>query len=732
MTALDLFEQGRIDEASAAAERGVADRPDDAEAHGVLGRILARQGALIRAAGVFARATALAPSRPAYAANWAGVLRRLGKYGDARRALARALAAEPGRAELHVNRGNIETAAGDDDAAIGWYERALGLQAGLAKTVINLAQAMRRRGRLSDAIAWLEASVAQPSCPPESWAILTACLLDAREAARALSVASAGLRRFPQDGLLLLNHGAALTDLGRLGEARESLEASQLAAPERFEGAHRLGLLYQRLGDAANAVQAMRRTIVLRPSSPRGWRMLGSLLRSLGQPEEAASVLARACDLQPDHIGTIGNFGAVLEEVGRLPEAFEQYRRAHELAPGSARICDRLGTWYHRQELWRSAEQWYQRAMMLQPEFADAHYHFGLTLRRQGKSRRALGYYENAIALAPSTANYHYERSLALLTAGHAAAGLRDYHWRWHVDAMATVRHLTKDPVFRQPEWTGELLDHRALAVWGEQGLGDEIWFSGYLAALQGVGGRIAVECDPRLAPALARSYPRYDVHERTEPVAEELLACSVQAAVGDLPQRLGLAARSAPTGYLVADRARVEKLRARYARGSGDVLVGFSWRSVKPKQERSFEAPLTAWRSIFAIAGVTFVNLQYGDVKAELEDLADQTGARIVYDGAVDARRDVDGFLAQVAAVDAVVTIANATATAAHGIGRSSFVALRIGQDDWRYPEGAQVTPWLPLARLYWQATRDGWTDVFGRISQDLEVWRRSLPVAN
>jgi len=725
MTAAGLLEHGRLDEARAAAERDVDARPDDAEAHGLLGRLLARLGELAAAAAALERATRLAPERAQHAANWAGVLRRLARLEPARSALSRALALAPERAELHVNRGNIETSADDDEAAIAWFRHALSLRADLVGAAVSLAQALRRRGRSSQAQGPLEAAVVRQPEAGEAWSMLAAVLLDQGKAERALKVASDGLVRCPTDGVLLLNRGIALTELGRLDEALEALAESQRILPDHVEGAHRLSLVHRRLGDVQSAIAAQWRAAVLRPGSPRTWRVIGSLLRMHRRAEEAARAFGVALELQPGHVATLGNLGVVLEGLGLASEALVRFQSAHRLAPNMAIVCDRIGSWHHKRKNWRDAEEWYRRAIVLEPNFTDSHYNLGLTARRQGRSAKAVLHFENAVAFSPEQPGYRYDRALAFLTSGRAREGLRDYHWRWRSDAMATVRHMMRDPVFRQPEWTGELLGGRSLAVWGEQGLGDELWFSGFLDALHGIGGQVEVECDPRLASVLTRSYPRHRIHERTAPPADELLACAMQAAMGDLAMRLGFAERSAPTGYLVADAARVGDLRRRYLGGRSDALVGISWRSTKPKVERSFEAPLSVWQPVLALDGITFVNLQYGTVGAELAEAVERSGTRIIADDDINAREDIEGLVAQVAAMDAVVTVANATAAAAHGVGRPSFVALRLDQDDWRYPEAASVTPWLPLARLYWQVKQDEWDAVFIRIARDLERWR-------
>lgn len=723
-----LLAAGRLGEARAAAEAALGAAPDDGEELGVLGRVLARQGEAARAAAVLERAVRLAPGRAGLAANWAGALRRLGRVDQARGALARALALEPGRGELHFNLGNLESGAGHLAVAVGWYERAVQLDVG-AMAASNLGVALRRLGRLDEGALWLERAVGV--CPGlvEGWVNLSAVLLDLGRSAEALAGTDRGLALAPEHGGLLLNCGVALMDLGRLEAARSKLEAAVAAGPANVEAAVQLGRLARRQGDATAARHALVRAIALMPAWQRVWREYGIQLRNEGRHDAAAAVFRCALALKPDHVLTLGNLGVSLEELGESAAAERLYLRAAALAPHSAIIADRLGSLHHRQRRWRRSEAWYRRAIALRPDFPDPHFNLGLTVRRQGRSAEALAHLDCAVALQPERTTHRYERALALLSIGRGSAGFAAYDARWDADEMHSARRLRPTPSFRQPIWDGTVMGDQVLLVWSEQGLGDELWHSGYVGQLRGIGGRLIVECDPRLTPVLARSYPWCMVCERTAPPATEATKADLQCPMGDLALKLGWAERSAPVGYLAPDQGRMQALRRRYLRGAVGPLVGISWRSVKPKRERSFDAPLAAWDAVLRMSGLRFVSLQYGDVGSEVKAAAMRSGAEIVYDETVDGRRDIEGFVAQVAAVDLVVSIANVAVSAAHAVARPCFAALKISQDDWRFREDSEATPWLPLVRQYWQKVEGDWGDVFERIAVDLDAWRKTWP---
>jgi hypothetical protein len=48
--------------------------------------------------------------------------------------------------------------------------------------------------------------------------------------------------------------------------------------------------------------------------------------------------------------------------------------------------------------------------------------------------------------------------------------------------------------------------------IWGEQGVGDEIMFAGLIPDVIRTGNRCVLDCDARLKPLFARSFPGIDV----------------------------------------------------------------------------------------------------------------------------------------------------------------------------------------------------------------------------
>src|SRR5262249_52362826 len=139
--------------------------------------------------------------------------------------------------------------------------------------------------------------------------------------------------------------------------------------------------------------------------------------------------------------------------------------------------------------------------------------------------------------------------------------------------------------------------------------------------------GACLIECEPRLLRLFARSFPQARCFPRTaltDPsLLQQLPDFDAQIASGSVPRGLRRSFGTFPThpGYLVPDANEVAKWRARFEALGAGLVVGISWKGGKDAGTRHRRSTsLGQWASLFQIPGVAFVNLQYGDCRAEID----------------------------------------------------------------------------------------------------------------
>ncbi|MGC2271746.1 MAG: tetratricopeptide repeat protein, partial [Candidatus Sulfotelmatobacter sp.] len=354
----------------------------------------------------------------------------------------------------------------------------------------------------------------------------------------------------------------------------------------------------------------------------------------------------------------------------------------------------------------------YEQVLAVQPAYARAHYSIGCALHSLGNLDEALVRYRMARALQPDLAQAGFSEALVQLLQGDFAAGWPNFEWRWQ-----TEDHDTPMRAYAQPLWAGEKLASGRVLIWGEQGIGDEIMFAGLIPDVVRTGNRCVLDCDTRLKPLFARSFPEVEVvggHQLSmDSEGDPELDIAAHLPSGSLPglfrkTHAAFAATASP--YLVADPVARQRFRARYAGVDAGQrrLAGLAWQTNNRKTGRCRSIDLSWFAPLLARTDIRWVSLQYGDHDA-LEKRAEAAGAPIVIDRSVDQFADIDAFAAQVAAMDLVLTIDNSTAHLAGALGIPTWVLLPFAPD-WRWLQAREDSPWYPTLRLFRQPQRADW----------------------
>lgn len=239
------------------------------------------------------------------------------------------------------------------------------------------------------------------------------------------------------------------------------------------------------------------------------------------------------------------------------------------------------------------------------------------------------------------------------------------------------------------------------LLVISEQGLGEQILWAAAFDELSASHPGSVVECTGKLLPVFQRSFPSarivsYESDELTRIEGTEYR----KIMASELDHALGMRTRiDCPEPWLKPDADKVLELRSKYQNMfPGKRLVGLSWKSHHPHYGKYKSIPLEDFGSLLRTPGCVFMSLQYGDISLDLQAAASAGAPVPLVDNAIDAMNDFDTWLAQVAAMDVVVTTSNTTAHASAALGKHTILILPSPVNVfyyWGY-RGAS-TPWYP-----------------------------------
>lgn len=436
----------------------------------------------------------------------------------------------------------------------------------------------------------------------------------------------------------------------------------------------RIGDLFADAGSATEAVAAYRSALALEPASPAIRLRLGNALHHAGDVDEALDIKRDTAKRFPNLADVHYNLGISLRRIGDAGGALDAYWRTVRLNPLHTRAWNNLAILY--------------------TEFLEL--------------RQAHACLDRVLQLEPGAAHARFNRSLAHLLEGNLADGWNDYEWRHGGPRTRQV--------FDEPLWDGSPQPHATLRVCREQGLGDEILFSTCLPDAIPRVGRTLVECDPRLVPLHRRSFPDTQIVSAADSVGADL-----HVWMGSLP---GLFRRSwsdfpRPPVRLHADPERVERWKRRLSRLPQRYHVGISWQGgLDEVVRRRKSARLDFWSPLFETPSVNVVSLQYDATSADYAFAESRLGEPLHRFDDLDVRNDLDELAALMKALDAVVTVSNASAHLAAALGCPTFVLLPWCSE-WRWFLDRATSPWYSAARLVRQTAPGDWTPALERAAE-------------
>lgn len=536
----------------------------------------------------------------------------------------------------------------------------------------------------------------------------------------------------------------------RFDDAERIYRAILQQSPAQFDATHLLGLLLIQRGRLDDGIATIRRALEIDPLAAAAYNNLGPALRALGRTDEALAAYDKAVELKPDFDEAHYNRGNLLKDLGkydeaiasydralairpnmpqvwsnrgnvllalkRLPEALASLDKAIELNPGFAVAHSNRGNVLMEMKRFDEAADAYRRALALDPHNPETNCNLGSYFYATGRHAEAIGYFARTLAANPAHAIANRNDAYARLALGDFS-GWDKADWRLKLPDAPPVRHADR------PQWTGERIDGVLLA-WAEQGLGENILYASMADDLARYASRVTLEVEPRLVQLFRRSFPNMDVAPQGESAsAIRADACIALGSLGKFLRRGWSAFPEKPRAYLTADPARAADLRARLV-ADGRKPMGVSWLSRNAEFGEHKSARLADFLPLLRLPDYRFVDLQYGDTRAEREALAAEHGIVVERLDDIDNTDDIDGLAALIAALDHVVTVSNTTAHLAGALGAPTTVLLPSSLGKlWHWFEGREYSPWYPTVRLVRQNGLEPWDSVVNRAAANLRT---------
>lgn len=427
------------------------------------------------------------------------------------------------------------------------------------------------------------------------------------------------------------------------------------------------------------------------------------------KPDEALSILSKLLNENPNDVACLFMVGHIFIKASRHGMANPYYRRVLDLDPSSPEAWNNLGHCHHTAYEIEEAIECFVKALQLGGDESDAYSNLLLMNVVQGDHANALRILDRAIFHAEKPE----QKRAALCNSAFAFLALRKWKPGWQAfELMLGVLKQRKRREFGVTDWDGETPG--LIAVYGEQGLGDEIMFASMLPDMLKAGHKPVLECDPRLAGLFARSFPCPVFGSRREesPGWVKSLPLTAKVASGSL-SRFYRNSEPFPKGpYLKACPLRRKHMRAGLDKLPGR-KIGLAWtggtHSTRQKDRSLSPADLAP---LLNIPGVTWISLEYkGELPKELD-------GKVLHWPAITQTQDYDDTAALVSELDHVVSVTTTVALLCGALGKSCDV-LVPQHPTWHWAAYGDM-PWYDSLRL-WRRDGVSWEPLVSRLSDTL-----------
>jgi len=442
------------------------------------------------------------------------------------------------------------------------------------------------------------------------------------------------------------------------------------------------GIRLSSQGRHAEAIAQFEQALALQPDDPKVLFALGNTANLLGLTGVAEQFFRRVLALEPARLEAIVHLANLLRGTAQYDAAIALLEPALAREPESPELHLTLGSALRETGDFEQARRHYEAALAARPNYAPALANLADMVSDSGDRAQARTLYDQAIKAEPKNAQIRLNRAVLHLLNGDLKEGWRDYAARTDVPGKVPVTEQ------RLANWTGGPLKRVRLLVRAEQGVGDQILFASLIpdlaARAKAEGGGLLLECEPRLAPLFARSFPEVTVRPSAiktiggVPTADYgwlKAAGGANAAVlmGSLPRYLRGSPEAFPNPhrFLVPDAQEKARWRKVFEQ-DGKRIIGISWRSGKVGGgDRDLQyAPLQDWARFLKSTDATFVCAQYAVTAQEIAALEEMSGRKILVPEMLDQKNELDRTCAMLAALDVVISAPTAVSWLASGSG--------------------------------------------------------------
>eukprot|EP01060_Flectonema_neradi_P010003 TRINITY_DN17149_c0_g1_i1.p1 TRINITY_DN17149_c0_g1~~TRINITY_DN17149_c0_g1_i1.p1 ORF type:complete len:516 (+),score=86.15 TRINITY_DN17149_c0_g1_i1:42-1589(+) len=172
------------------------------------------------------------------------------------------------------------------------------------------------------------------------------------------------------------------------------------------------GLLYQKIGDTANAISDFENAILSDPTVVSAHFNLGNILDDCGNHEDAVTHYDTAIRLRPNYAAAFLNKGVCLDNLGDYSKAIDAYQKAAILLPLDPSPYHNKGISLNQTGSFTEALSAFSKALILKPDYYSALVNKAISFSNLGNTTEALSCLTTAKSIRPNTTSAYLYSAL--------------------------------------------------------------------------------------------------------------------------------------------------------------------------------------------------------------------------------------------------------------------------------------------------------------------------------
>ena len=414
----------------------------------------------------------------------------------------------------------------------------------------------------------------------------------------------------------------------------------------------------------------------------------------------ALPLINTALEHYPDNDATL-NFMGYIHLMGDQPAlGYQYFRRALQESPGNKALWTSLGRACHEMDNFEDAIKYFLKSAELDPSYALAYSNAAASFVQLSEWKNAEEVCKIALQSDPNDRNAQMNLSHAYLAQGKWEDG-------WKAWGLSLGSKFRKEWHYGdESRWEGQ--KDKDIIIYGEQGLGDEIFYGSCISDAINISRQVYIDCDPKLEGLFRRSFPKAQVHGTRLEEHPDWLADKTfdhRCAIGGLPEFFRLDSKEFNREpYLVADPERRTMWRSLFDSWGKKVIGITTHGGGKRTNEKGRELTQEDLEPLLKRNDIVLVSLDYKDKQIE----------GVKYFPFATQSNDYDDTAALIAELDAVIGV-NTTAqhcSAALGV---KTICLVPKHHQWRYAQPSM--PWYRHMTLKYQQDKT-WKEVIESVN--------------